>query len=65
MCSVADTQAGLVGVGACSVGTSAIVGGSYWLHCYITDDPQLDPQYKTRLSCHSVKDQWVYEGLGF
>ena len=65
MCGVADTQAGLVGVGAFHPGTSAVVGGSYWLDCYITDTPKVDPECKTRLSCHSVKDQWVYEGLGF
>lgn len=65
VCGVADTQAGLVGVGACTIGTSAIVGGSYWLDCYITDTPKVDPEYRTRLSCHSVGGQWVYEGLGF
>lgn len=65
VCGIADTQAGLVGVGATQPGTSAVVGGSYWLDCHITDHPRVDPLHQTRLSCHSVKDQWVYEGLGF
>lgn len=62
---VADTQAGLVGVGAVGVGTSAIVGGTYWLDCHIVDQPATDPEYRTRLSCHSERGQWMYEGVGF
>ena len=65
VCGVADTQAGLVGVGSFHTGSSAIVGGSYWLDCYVTDTPKTDPEFKTRLSCHSVKGKWIYEGLGF
>lgn len=62
---VADTQAGLVGVGATGVGTSAIVGGTYWLDCHIVDEARTDPDYHTRLSCHSERGQWMYEGVGF
>lgn len=65
VCGVADTQAGIVGVGATGVGSSAIVGGTYWLDCHITDRPLVDPQYQTRLSCHSERGQWMYEGVGF
>lgn len=65
ICGVADTQAGLVGVGALGTGMSAIVGGTYWLDCYITDRPEVDKNYRTRLSCHSEKGQWLYEGVGF
>lgn len=62
---VADTQAGLVGVGATGVGTSAIVGGTYWLDCHITDKPYTDPEFRTRTSCHTEKNQWIFEGVGF
>jgi autoinducer-2 kinase len=62
---VADTQAGLIGVGATSVGTSAIVGGTYWLDCYTTDKPYTDPEFRTRTSCHTEKKQWIFEGVGF
>lgn len=65
ICGVADTQAGLVGVGAVKPGMSAIVGGTYWLDCHITDRPVSDPEYRTRLSCHSERGQWMYEGVGF
>lgn len=64
-CGVADTQAGLVGVGAVGVNSSAIVGGTYWLDCHITDQPIVDPEYRTRLSCHTEHNQWIYEGVGF
>lgn len=62
---VADTQAGLIGVGAGAVGTSAIVGGTYWLDCHVTDTPYTDPEFRTRTSCHSERDQWIFEGVGF
>ena len=65
ICGVADTQAGLVGVGAVGLNTSAIVGGTYWLVCHSTDNPVVDPEYRTRLSCHSEKGQWIYEGIGY
>ncbi|MDO4568457.1 MAG: FGGY family carbohydrate kinase [Clostridia bacterium] len=61
----ADTQAGLVGVGSTGVGSAAIVGGTYWLDCLVTDKPYTDPQYNTRMSCHSERGQWIYEGVGF
>jgi autoinducer 2 (AI-2) kinase len=62
---VADTQAGLVGVGALGDGSATIVGGSYWLDCVITDKPYLDAQKRLRTSCHSEKDKWLLEGVGF
>ena len=65
VCGVADTQAGLVGVGATGLDTSAIVGGTYWLVCHSTDNPVVDPEYRTRLSAHSESGQWIYEGIGF
>ena len=65
ICGVADTQAGLVGVGAVGLDTSAIVGGTYWLVCHSTAHPVVDPEYRTRLSCHSEAGQWIYEGIGF
>lgn len=65
VCGVADTQAGLVGVGAVGLDTSAIVGGTYWLVCHSTGTPVVDPEYRTRLSCHSEKGQWIYEGIGY
>lgn len=65
VCGVADTQAGLVGVGAVGLDVSAIVGGTYWLVCHSTNNPVVDPEYRTRLSCHSEAGQWIYEGIGF
>ena len=62
---VADTQAGLIGVGATETDPSAIVGGTYWLDCHITDEPYTDPEFRTRTSCHTEKGQWVFEGVGF
>lgn len=47
------------------VGTSAIVGGTYWLDCHIADEAHTDPEYRTRLSCHSERGEWIYEGVGF
>ena len=65
VCGVADTQAGLLGSGAVGADVSAIVGGTYWLVCHNTSNPVVDPEYRTRLSCHSEKDMWMYEGVGF
>jgi autoinducer 2 (AI-2) kinase len=62
---VADTQAGLLGVGASGIGTSAIVGGTYWLDCHTADKPYTDPEFRTRTSCHSERGQWIFEGVGF
>ena len=45
---VADTQAGLVGVGAVSAGDSALVGGTYWMSCHVTERPYTDPDDRTR-----------------
>ncbi len=62
---VADTQAGLVGIGAETSNASALVGGTYWMSCHVTDKPYIDPQYRTRTSCHSQEGRWVFEGVGF
>lgn len=62
---VADTQAGLLGVGASGTNNSAIVGGTYWLDCHITDTPVIDPLYRTRTSCHCEPNRWMFEGVGF
>lgn len=62
---VADTQAGLVGVGAVSPGDSALIGGTYWMSCHVTDRPYTDPEYRTRTSCHSQPGRWIFEGVGF
>lgn len=62
---VADTQAGLVGVGAVSAGDSALVGGTYWMSCHVTERPYTDPDDRTRSSCHSQAGLWIFEGVGF
>lgn len=62
---VADTQAGLIGVGAVNPGDSALVGGTYWMSCHVTDKPYVDTEYRMRTSCHSNPKQWVFEGVGF
>jgi len=61
----ADTQAGLVGVGAIAPGDSALIGGTYWMSCHVTDRPYTDPEYRTRTSCHSQRGRWIFEGVGF
>ncbi|MDR7550973.1 MAG: autoinducer-2 kinase [Armatimonadota bacterium] len=63
--SGADTQCGLVGVGAITPGSWVVVGGTQWQTAVITDRPLIDPQARPRTLCHAVPGQWMTEGIGF
>ncbi|MEM2041540.1 MAG: autoinducer-2 kinase [Nitrososphaerota archaeon] len=61
----ADTQLGLVGIGAIEPNRSIIVGGTFWQHTIITNRPVIDPKIRLRTLCHAVRGQWMMEGIGF
>jgi autoinducer 2 (AI-2) kinase len=61
----ADTQLGLLGIGVGEPGRFTIVGGSFWQHTLLLDEPLIDPQARLRTLCHTVPGQWMIEGLGF
>jgi autoinducer 2 (AI-2) kinase len=61
----ADTQLGLVGLGAVDPGRFTVVGGTFWQHTLVLDRPLIDPQVRLRTHCHSVPGQWMIEGIGF
>jgi autoinducer 2 (AI-2) kinase len=60
----ADTQLGLLGVGA-RPGEYTIVGGTFWQNTVLLTTPLVDPQIRLRTLCHVVPDQWMLEGIGF
>jgi autoinducer-2 kinase len=61
----ADTQLGLVGIGVVEPGRFTVVGGSFWQHTLVLDEPAIDPQARLRTLCHAVPGQWMIEGIGF
>jgi autoinducer 2 (AI-2) kinase len=61
----ADTQLGLVGIGVVAPGRSTVVGGSFWQHTVVLDEPAIDPRARLRTLCHAVPGQWMMEGIGF
>jgi len=61
----ADTQLGLVGIGAINPLDMATIGGSFWQQTAITDKPVIDPGIRLRTLCHIVPNQWMIEGIGF
>jgi autoinducer-2 kinase len=61
----ADTQLGLVGIGVTEPGRFTVVGGSFWQHTLVLDQPLIDPQVRLRTLCHAVPGQWMIEGIGF
>ena len=61
----ADTQLGLVGIGAVRPGRVTLVGGSFWQLTIVTDQPLIDPQARLRTLCHAIPGQWMTEGIGF
>jgi autoinducer 2 (AI-2) kinase len=61
----ADTQLGLVGIGVVEPGRFTVVGGSFWQHTLVLDEPRIDPQARLRTLCHTFPDQWMIEGIGF
>jgi autoinducer-2 kinase len=60
----ADTQLGLLGVGA-RPGEYTVVGGTFWQNTVLLDAPLVDPQIRLRTLCHVVPGQWMLEGIGF
>lgn len=61
----ADTQLGLVGIGVADPGRFTVVGGSFWQHTVVLDEPLIDSQSRLRTLCHTVPGQWMMEGIGF
>jgi autoinducer-2 kinase len=61
----ADTQLGLVGIGAIDPGRFAVVGGTFWQQTMIVDQPVIDPHRRLRTLCHTEPGRWMIEGIGF
>jgi autoinducer 2 (AI-2) kinase len=61
----ADTQLALLGLGVTDPGRFTIVGGSFWQHTLVLDEPLIDPKTRLRTLCHTVADRWMIEGIGF
>jgi autoinducer 2 (AI-2) kinase len=61
----ADTQLGLIGVGAVKPLRMTVIGGTFWQQTIVTDIPIIDPQYRIRTLCHAIPAQWMTEGIGF
>ena len=60
----ADTQLGLLGVGA-RPGEYTVVAGTFWQNTILLNQPLIDPQIRLRTLCHVVPGQWMLEGIGF
>jgi autoinducer 2 (AI-2) kinase len=61
----ADTQLALLGIGIAGTGRFTIVGGSFWQHTMVLDEPLIDREGRLRTLCHTVPDRWMMEGIGF
>jgi autoinducer 2 (AI-2) kinase len=61
----ADTQLGLLGIGVVGAGRFTVVGGSFWQHTAVVDEPLIDPHARLRTLCHVVPERWMIEGIGF
>ena len=61
----ADTQLGLVGVGAVEPYSSTTIVGTFWQQRIVTNRAVIDPAYRLRTLCHAVPGQWMTEGIGF
>jgi autoinducer-2 kinase len=61
----ADTQLGLVGIGVVEAGGVTVVGGTFWQHTVLLDQPVVDPGSRLRTLCHAVDGRWMMEGIGF
>jgi autoinducer-2 kinase len=61
----ADTQLALLGLGATQPGQFTVVGGTFWQHTVVLDEPLIDPLGRLRTLCHTVPDRWMMEGIGF
>ena len=61
----ADTQLALLGIGVTEPGQFTVVGGSFWQHTLVLDEPLIDPQARVRTLCHTAPGRWMMEGIGF
>jgi len=61
----ADTQLGLIGIGAVDPNDSTTIGGTFWQQTIVTDKPVIDPQLRLRTLCHAFPSLWMTEGIGF
>ena len=61
----ADTQLALLGLGVTDPGRFTIVGGTFWQHTIVLDEPLVDPLGRVRTLCHTAPDRWMIEGIGF
>jgi autoinducer 2 (AI-2) kinase len=61
----ADTQLALLGIGVTEPGRFTVVGGSFWQHTLVLDEPLIDPQGRLRTLCHTAPGRWMMEGIGF
>src|ERR1700722_8324372 len=61
----ADTQMGLVGIGAGGPDRITVVGGSFRPTTRLMDRPTIDPKIRLRTLCHAFPGQWMMEGIGF
>ena len=61
----ADTQLALLGIGVTQPGRFTVVGGSFWQHTVVLDEPLIDPAARLRTLCHALEGRWMMEGIGF
>ena len=61
----ADTQLGLVGMGASERDEVAVEGGSFWQTTIALDRPIIDQKMRLRSLCHAFPGKWMMEGIGF
>ena len=61
----ADTQLALLGIGVSQPGAFTIVGGSFWQHTVVLDQPLIDERARLRTLCHTEPGRWMMEGIGF
>jgi autoinducer 2 (AI-2) kinase len=61
----ADTQLALLGIGVAQPGRFTVVGGSFWQHTVVLDEPLIDPEERLRTLCHALPGRWMMEGIGF
>ena len=54
-----------LGIGVVEPGRFTVVGGSFWQHTVVLDEPAIDPQARLRTLCHAVPGRWMMEGIGF
>lgn len=60
-----DTQLGLLGMGVSRPGQVTVLGGSFWQHTVLLNEPLIDPEIRLRTLCGTIEGQWMLEGIGF